>query len=308
MKSSRSIRRGLALVFLLGFAGPSALMSGCAGTDDGVQASAGAAGTAPVEAPCPLPASAELPARCVACIHDRCPTVYAHLCAANCGEAELEAPCLNAQKEIPSCIAMGCGIDCAMTHGSQVPGSIGGMGNAGGSSHTDVGGSEVSAGAVGSAGAAGDRGEAGTAGSDESAGGAAGSSGASDQCAGAIRLSCGDRFNHSTLIQGRPNTWSSYSSTQRGETGRETLYAFSNPSQCEVVARLKNLDTDLDLLLAPYCDSISSTKASSTPIDIQTEETLTWNNVPGDVSYVVVDGYAKSEGSYTLEVDCTCVQ
>ena len=49
-----------------------------------------------------------------------------------------------------------------------------------------------------------------------------------------------------------------------------------------------------------------NTVASSTPIDLQTVETVSWMNVPGRTSYVVVDGYAGAEGSYTLEVDCAC--
>jgi len=277
-------------------------MSGCGGSavENRANASGGAAGS--VAAACPLPATAELPPRCVACVQTACPAVYADLCAANCGEAELGAPCLSAQRGIGACLESNCHIECAMTHGSAVPGSTtsGGSGpsNVGGSgaaSPTGAGGAGVNAGAGG-----GELSEGGAAGAEPGAG----SGGASDQCAFPIRLDCGNGFNHSTLIHGRPNTWSSYSSTQRAESGRETLYGFSSPERAQVTVRLRNLHTDLDLLLTPRCDSISSSKASSTPLDLQTEETLEWTSKAGEFWYVVVDGYAGAEGDYTLEVDC----
>lgn len=123
----------------------------------------------------------------------------------------------------------------------------------------------------------------------------------------ALPLKCGDSLFYSTLTNHRGNVWSAYSSTQRGETGPETLYAFSTPRPCSVVVHLKDLVADLDLLLLPQCNPLSSTKASSTPLDIQgEEESLTWATLPNQNWYVVVDGYANWYGSYTLEVDCTC--
>ena len=66
-----------------------------------------------------------------------------------------------------------------------------------------------------------------------------------------------------------------------------------------MVANLKNLTTDLDLLLLSACDPIASNEmASSTPLDLQTVETIRWTNLPDQISYVVVDGYAGAEGSY----------
>lgn len=128
-----------------------------------------------------------------------------------------------------------------------------------------------------------------------------------DQCFSALPIRCGDRLLHSTTTQGRVNTWGAYGRTARGLTGRETIYSFSSASTCTVVANLKNLVTDLDLLLLSACDPIASNEmASSTPLDLQTVETLRWTNLPDQISYVVVEGYAGAEGSYSLELDCTC--
>lgn len=309
MNHSRSIRRGFAAAFFLGCAAPGALMSGCGGSavDNRANASGGSAGSA--GAGCPLPATAALPPRCVECIRTTCPSTYADLCAANCGEAELGAPCLSAQREVGTCLGSNCHIECAMSHGSAVPGST--TSGATGPSNGGGSGAASPSGAGGSVSRAGDGGvllgEGGAAGTGPVSA-EAGAGGADDQCSAAIPLACGDRFDHGTLTQGRPNTWSAYSSTQRAESGRETLYAFSNPNECRVLVRLSNLHTDLDLLLAPRCDSISSSQASSTPLDLQTSETLSWISKEGAIWYVAVDGYAGAEGSYTLEVECACLE
>jgi hypothetical protein len=123
-----------------------------------------------------------------------------------------------------------------------------------------------------------------------------------------LPLKCGDRLNHSTVTQGRANVWGGYGMTARAESGRETVYAFSSASNgCAVVANLKDLTVDLDLLLLSGCDPFRyNEKVSVTPLGAQTMETVSWTSVSGETKYVVVDGYASAEGSYTLEVDCTC--
>jgi hypothetical protein len=128
-----------------------------------------------------------------------------------------------------------------------------------------------------------------------------------DACWTALPIRCGDRLNHSTVTQGRANTWSAYGRTARSESGRETVYAFASAATCMVTANLRNLTTDLDLLLLSSCDPVTgNVTASSTPLDLQTVETVRWTNLPDQTSYVVVDGYSGSEGSYVLELDCTC--
>lgn len=131
---------------------------------------------------------------------------------------------------------------------------------------------------------------------------------AASSCENPLPLRCGDRLNHSTLVQGRANVWVGYGVSQRWESGPETIYAFQTPATCQVVARLKNLTVDLDLFLMTSCDPRSSTEFSSTPLDLQTIETVGFTSQPGQPYFVVVDGYDGVAGSYTLEVDCTCNQ
>jgi hypothetical protein len=131
--------------------------------------------------------------------------------------------------------------------------------------------------------------------------------GGANACHPVLAVRCGDRFNHHTAIEGREDMWSGYGRTARAESGRETVYTFSSANTCTVTANLTNLTVDLDLLLLSTCDPISGNEAaSSTPLDLQTVETIRWINLPDQISYLVVDGYYGAAGSYTLEVDCTC--
>jgi len=154
-----------------------------------------------------------------------------------------------------------------------------------------------------SVGGATESGDAGSAGANP-AGGEGGAS--AGLCSGALPLQCGDRWDHDTLVEGRANQWLAYGRTARAESGRETIYAFDTPRNCSVVANLKNLTTDLDLLLLSSCNPFANVEASSTPLDLQTVETVSWTNPAGETVFVVVDGYGGEQGSYTLEVDCTC--
>jgi hypothetical protein len=140
---------------------------------------------------------------------------------------------------------------------------------------------------------------------DQPAGGSMYAASPAGNCADALPLKCGDRLDHSTLVQGRANVWREYSRTQRLESGRETIYVFDAPAAGQVVARLKNLTVDLDLLLLTSCDPISNVAASSTPLDLQTIETVTFATEAGRRYFIVVDGYNGAAGTYTLEVDCT---
>jgi hypothetical protein len=184
-------------------------------------------------------------------------------------------------------------------------------GGTGGASAGGRGGGSGGAGSIAGAGGDGAGGLPGGAGGGApggTGGQASGGGGGVDQCAVALPVACGDRLNHNTLTQGRANAWTGYDKTARAESGRETVYAFSSENACMVVARLTNLTVDLDLMLLSACDPIrSNTMASSTPLDLQTVETVSWINSPHQTYYLVVDGYAAAEGSYTIELDCTCL-
>lgn len=120
---------------------------------------------------------------------------------------------------------------------------------------------------------------------------------AGSSCEIPIPLRCGDRLNHSTLVQGRPDAWSTYGCTARWMSGRESLYAFQADSARTVTVRLKNATADLMLLPMRTCAMMScaNTPGSSQSFTVEA----------GSTHYLVVDGYDGAEGSYTLEVDCT---
>jgi len=84
------------------------------------------------------------------------------------------------------------------------------------------------------------------------------------------------------------------------------VYSFRSREACRVTLRLAELQTDLDLLLLDACDQGSCTAASSTPLDIQGVETLSFDAEAGSTQLAVVDGYDGASGHYALQVDCLC--
>jgi hypothetical protein len=119
-------------------------------------------------------------------------------------------------------------------------------------------------------------------------------------CENPLVLRCGDRLNHSTLVEGRANAWSMYACTQRLMSGREAIYVIQPPTACQVSVRLKNLSAALDLFLLQSCDFMSCNSLS--------DSTRTFAVEAGQSKFLVVDGYNGIAGSYALEVDCTCDQ
>lgn len=125
-------------------------------------------------------------------------------------------------------------------------------------------------------------------------------------CSASIPLRCGDRLSQSTIVDGHPNALGAYSCTARGHTGRETVYDFVTESSCAVEIRLSELDVDLDLFSLETCEPFAKGECSSTPLDLQDGERIAFTSVAGTSTFVAVDGYDGAEGTYTLEVDCTC--
>jgi hypothetical protein len=192
-------------------------------------------------------------------------------------------------------------------NGGAGGGPMGGTryGGAGGGGGIEGRGGAGGAGGGGDGGAMGGRGGGG--GSLPGSGGQTGSiDGGGDLCAAARPLKCGDFVSDSTALSGRPSVWFGYGGTARGETGREVVYAFQSTNDCAVTVELGPTTVDLDLFALSACNPLSGNfAASSTPLDIQTVEAVSWINRPGTV-YIVVDGYNGAEGAYSLDVRCTC--
>jgi len=125
-RSSRKMSRNTwSLVLLCGLG---SLTFACNASPEDTPNAGGAGGSAGTA--CPLPPSALIPASCVACIKTSCPSVYANLCAADCGAHEYGPACLAAQNEIASCISTNtpCPFACMRSHGSAYVGGAPGVG------------------------------------------------------------------------------------------------------------------------------------------------------------------------------------
>jgi hypothetical protein len=123
------------------------------------------------------------------------------------------------------------------------------------------------------------------------------------ECATALPLSCGDTVDHSTLLQGRPNLWSSYPEAKRLASGRETVYVLETHDPI-IILSLTNLTTDLDVFFLSSCAPSSRFAPKSPTVSQSSRSYVFWTVAPGTY-YVVVDGYDGAAGSYTLGVDCT---
>ncbi len=120
-------------------------------------------------------------------------------------------------------------------------------------------------------------------------------------------LRCNSQVAGNSEETGRDDTWSGYSCTARYESGREVIYALTPDDDCEVVVRLIPTEAkDLDLFLLSSCEAFSGLACSSTPQDIQNQESVTFDAEKGVTYYTVVDGYDMAAGAYRLEVECSC--
>jgi hypothetical protein len=162
--------------------------------------------------------------------------------------------------------------------------AFGGAGGSGGANGGSTGTGGVSGGSTGATGGA-------TSSPD---------AGVGNSCENPLPLQCGDRLNHSTLVQGRANVWNDYGCSQRLMSGPETIYSIQVPAGCQVTMQLENLAADLDLFLLTSCSFESCTQAAATTINFTPQASPPY--------FVAVDGYNGAAGSYTLAVDCTCNQ
>jgi hypothetical protein len=194
--------------------------------------------------------------------------------------------------------------------GSLRSGGAGGHGGNAGSSGSDGGvlgtGGHIGAGGVGGSGGAIPSPDAALdgrldAGMDVSfADGVLATDAIASSCENPLPLRCGDRLNHSTLVQGRADVWSAYACTQVAMSGREAIYVIQLPTACQVSVQLKNRSADLSMFLLESCSSLSCAFSPGAPNTFAVEA--------DQPKFLVVDGHDGIAGSYTLEVDCTCNQ
>ncbi|MBN2723349.1 MAG: hypothetical protein JXR95_04690 [Deltaproteobacteria bacterium] len=128
------------------------------------------------------------------------------------------------------------------------------------------------------------------------------------KCYAGEKLECGARYTSSTV--GEANEWNGYSVSARAETGPEQVFVMEvgnydmQPPDCRVVARLTDITTDLDLFVLNTCDPDDAEGFASTPLDIQSVESVAFFN--NSLKLIAVDGYDGASGDFNIEIDCLC--
>jgi cysteine-rich repeat protein len=124
-------------------------------------------------------------------------------------------------------------------------------------------------------------------------------------CAGATSISCGSTLTGTTTTGAK--RIERYACDAWLEDGREAYYRFDATTTGQVTVALTGMTTDLDLIVLatgsgrgceprlPGCIATSSTTGP---------ETVSFSAIAGRTYYIVVDGFAASEGSFTLGVTC----
>jgi len=118
-------------------------------------------------------------------------------------------------------------------------------------------------------------------------------------CSAAISASCGGSYQGDTT--GAPSNVTYYNCSSWDECGPEEVYVLTTEATGDITATLSDLDAgvDLDVFMLSSCDE-NTTLAYG-------DEAASYSHAPPDTYYIVVEGYQRDSGSYTLDISCsTC--
>jgi hypothetical protein len=118
-------------------------------------------------------------------------------------------------------------------------------------------------------------------------------------CSAATFASCGASYQGDTT--GANSNVTLYNCCGWDESGPEEVYVLTTDATGDIVATLTDTDigVDLDAFILSSCDE-NHTLAYG-------DDAATYSNAPPGTYFVVVDGYQRASGSYTLDISCsTC--
>jgi len=125
--------------------------------------------------------------------------------------------------------------------------------------------------------------------------------GLSTVCLPVAQLVCGETVQGSTAGSGARDQVEGYPISSWPETGPETAYAFTAPSDGPVTLQFTQNPAGLDLfVLNGAGGACSSTQAIAFG-----NETAAFNAVAGQTYYFLIDGFQESGGDYGLQIDCS---
>jgi len=122
-------------------------------------------------------------------------------------------------------------------------------------------------------------------------------------------ISCGQAVGGNTANSGHA-VMSKYNCIGWTPTAKEQIFRYVTPAEgCEykwkVTAAMTSLSADLDLLLLSELNPDTCTAKSAAAG--MADESLSWQAIPGDDFFLVVEGYGPTTGTYTLSVTCECL-
>ena len=117
-------------------------------------------------------------------------------------------------------------------------------------------------------------------------------------CSAAIPISCGSSYQGDTM--GANSNVTYYNCSSWDESGPEEIYALTTEAAGDITATLSDMDievVDLDVFMLSSCDE-NSTLAYG-------DQSASYSHAHPGTYYIVVDGYKRDSGSYTLDISCS---
>ena len=116
-------------------------------------------------------------------------------------------------------------------------------------------------------------------------------------CSAATSASCGGSYQGNTT--GATSNVTYYNCAGWDESGPEEVYVLTTNTTSDIVATLSNTGVDLDAFILSSCDE-NNTLAYG-------DDAASYSNAPPGTYFIVVDGYQRASGNYTLDISCsTC--
>ena len=123
-------------------------------------------------------------------------------------------------------------------------------------------------------------------------------------CSASFLVNCGDSDSYQTGLATSTDNVSSYSCASLTEDGPEYTYLFAPSSGSSATVTMSPSGADLDLFVLDWSGGTCAGTNCNTYSAGIGSETVTFSITPGNLYFVVVDGWNGAQGSYTINFTC----